>query len=217
MHEVSILPLVPLSWIVELIPLPCRCPIECRLMRGVGLEWSCRVFLRRVSASGQPKEPFGAVITDRVLLEHHVLRAQLAVLNPSIPPQRFVDEDIDFSGKSELSFSPDIVCLEITGPEYTDISFVDLPGTPPKSKLQHTSLLIVPTGLIRNVGTSGDPENIQLIENLATSYIEKDNCIILMTITCESAFSCLTSIQGLLTQDISGFCKPRRIRNRASL
>jgi hypothetical protein len=163
-------------------------------MRGDGPEWSCRVFLRRVSASGQTKEPFGAVITDRLLLERRVFWAQHAILNPSIPSQRFVDEDVDLSDTGELSFSPDIVCLEITGPEYTDISFVDLPGTPPKSKLQHTSLLMVSTGLIRNVGTSGNSDNIQLIENLATSYIKKDNCIILMTITCESVFSCLASI-----------------------
>jgi hypothetical protein len=53
---------------------------------------------------------------------------------------------------------------------------------------------MAPTGLIRNVGTSGNPENIQLIENLAASYISRDNCIILMTITCESKLSCLVSV-----------------------
>lgn len=49
-------------------------------------------------------------------------------------------------------------------------------------------------GLIRTVGTSGDRANIQLIENLSTSYISKENCIILVTITCESVLSCLVSI-----------------------
>jgi hypothetical protein len=48
---------------------------------------------------------------------------------------------------------------------------------------------MVLAGLIRNVGTSGNRENIQLIENLAASYISKPNCIILMTITCESVLS----------------------------
>ncbi|KAI9508373.1 hypothetical protein F5148DRAFT_979877, partial [Russula earlei] len=58
-----------------------------------------------------------------------------------------------------------------TGPEYSDISFVDLPG------------------LIRTVGTSGNRDNIQLIEDLARRYISKQNCIILMTITCETDFA----------------------------
>ena len=42
------------------------------------------------------------------------------------------------------------------------------------------------TGLIRNVGTSGNRDNIKLIEDLAASYISKKSCIILVTITCES-------------------------------
>ena len=53
---------------------------------------------------------------------------------------------------------------------------------------------MVPTGLIRNVGTGGNPENIQLIENLASGYISKDNCIILMIITCESELFSLASV-----------------------
>ena len=119
-------------------------------MHGDGVEWSCRVFLRRASASdgpgtrGQTKEPFGAVINDKELLEDLVLRAQLAILNPGIPAERFSHGDVDLNAPSELSFSPDIVCLEITGREYTDISFVDLPGTPLNSRLQHPNLLMVP-------------------------------------------------------------------------
>jgi len=109
-----------------------------------GPEWSCRVFLRRMitsgrqSAFGQTKEQFGDPVTDKDLLENLVLRAQLAILNPSLPPDIFLDQDFDLSGPSELSFTPNIVCLEITGPEYTDISFVDLPGTSPKFRLQDT-------------------------------------------------------------------------------
>ena len=53
---------------------------------------------------------------------------------------------------------------------------------------------MVLTGLIRNVGTSGNRENIQLIEDLAAKYIKKQNCIILMTITCESMLSRLVSM-----------------------
>lgn len=164
-------------------------------MRGEA--WSCRVFLRRVPTSGATnlselsKEPFGDDITDKKFVENRVLRAQLAILNPSLPPESFLEGNAILGVQTELSFSPSIVCLEITGPEYTDISFIDLPGMPPKFELWHTGLLMVPIGLIRNVGTGGNRENIQLIENLAAGYISKPNCIILMTITCESASSFL--------------------------
>jgi len=147
MHEVSILPLFPSSLFAGLILVPFRCPIECRLMRGP--EWSCSIFLRRVSTSdgqsafGQIKEPFGDPITNRRLLENLVLRAQLAILNPSTHSQTFLDPDVNLSGPSELSFTPDIVCLEITGPDYTDISFVDLPGMSPKFRLQEIRFLMV--------------------------------------------------------------------------
>lgn len=199
MHEVGILPFFPLSLPAERILVSYRCPIECRLMRGE--EWSCRVFLRWVdrsggqSAFGQTKEPFGDLVTDKNLLENLVLRAQLAILNPRVPSSTFLNaDDADLSGPSDLSFTPNIVCLEITGPDYTDISFVDLPGMSPKLRPQDTRFLMIPTGLIRNVGTGGNPENIQLIEDLASRYISKGNCIILMTITCESLLLCLASI-----------------------
>ncbi|KAI0295245.1 P-loop containing nucleoside triphosphate hydrolase protein [Russula brevipes] len=134
-----------------------RCPIECRLRRGDGC-----VHTSDPRLSGQSKVPFGNVITDKYRVEDRVWRAQLAILNP---------RNSDPTAPTEVSFSPDIVCLEITSPNHSDISFVDLPG------------------LIRNVGTSGNRDNIQLIENLAQSYISKENCIVLMTITCETDFA----------------------------
>ncbi|KAH8996866.1 P-loop containing nucleoside triphosphate hydrolase protein [Lactarius akahatsu] len=152
-----------------------RCPIECRLTRGDGA-WSCQVYLRRViassgtSVSDLPKEPFGGLITDKDLLEDRISRAQFAILNPSTPAGTFLEGDAD-PGGNELTFSPNIICLEITGPDYSEISFVDLPG------------------LIHNVGTSGNRENIGLIKKLASSYVSKKNCIILMTITCETDFA----------------------------
>ena len=109
-----------------------------------GTEWSCRVFLRRATTSngqstfGQIKEPFGDTITDKDLLESLVLRAQLAILNPNFASETFLYPNVDLNHPSELSFTPNIVCLEITGPDYTDISFVDLPGTSPKFILQDT-------------------------------------------------------------------------------
>jgi hypothetical protein len=121
-----------------LISLLRRCPIECRLMRGE--TWLCRVFLRRYPTSGgansseSSKEPFGDDITDIDSVKDRVERAQLAILNPSLPAETVLDTGVDLRASAELSFSPGIVCLEITGPDYTDISFVDLPGMSPKFK-----------------------------------------------------------------------------------
>jgi hypothetical protein len=80
-------------------------------------------------SSGQSKEPFGDDIVDRNLVENRVLRAQLAILNPGMLAESFLEGNAVLRAPTELSFSPSIVCMEITGPEYTDISFIDLPGT----------------------------------------------------------------------------------------
>ncbi|KAH9024286.1 P-loop containing nucleoside triphosphate hydrolase protein [Lactarius hengduanensis] len=173
-----------------------RCPIECRLTRGDGA-WSCQVYLRRViassgtSVSDLPKEPFGDLITDKDLLEDRISRAQFAILNPSIPAGTFLEGDAD-PGGNELTFSPNIICLEITGPEYSEISFVDLPG------------------LIHNVGTSGNRENIGLIKKLASNYVSKKNCIILMTITCESTPLYLRTYDPYGRRTVGVLTKPDR-------
>lgn len=105
-------------------------------MRGEA--WLCRVFLRRYTTSGGAnlselsKEPFGNGITDKDLVKDRVERAQLAILNPTLPSESFLNANVDPRAPAELSFSNSIVCLEITGPEYSDISFVDLPGTSPR-------------------------------------------------------------------------------------
>jgi hypothetical protein len=103
-----------------------------------GETWLCRVFIRRVPTAGlseRSKEPFGDDITDKDLVARRVLQAQLAVLNPSLPAETFLDSDAASEDQIDLTFSRSIICLEITGPEYSDISFIDLPGTPPKFEL----------------------------------------------------------------------------------
>ena len=82
--------------------------------------------------------PFGLVIKDKNLVEERIRRAQRAILHPSRNPETFLsgpDEDPDLR---ELTFSKNCVSLEISGPELTDLSFCDLPGTPlfPPSPVQ---------------------------------------------------------------------------------
>lgn len=74
--------------------------------------------------------PFGPDIRDKKSVEERIRRAQRATLCPGISPEAFLsgpDEDLS---TRELTFSKNCVSLEISGPELTDLSFCDLPGTP---------------------------------------------------------------------------------------
>ena len=74
--------------------------------------------------------PFGLPIRDKSDVEERIRRAQRVILNPSTNYETFLsgpDEDPD--GGSELSFSKNCVCLELSGPDLMDLSFCDLPGT----------------------------------------------------------------------------------------
>jgi len=64
----------------------------------------------------------------------------------------------------QLAFSRNVIVLEISGPDVTDLTLVDLPG------------------IIQNVGKGEDKGNIGLVEDLVKSYISKD-CLILLVLT----------------------------------
>ena len=73
--------------------------------------------------------PFGPVIKDKKLVEERIRRAQRAILRPSEKPEMFLSGPDEDGGHPELTFSKNCVSLEISGPELTDLSFCDLPGT----------------------------------------------------------------------------------------
>ncbi|KAI6119116.1 P-loop containing nucleoside triphosphate hydrolase protein [Pisolithus croceorrhizus] len=73
-------------------------------------------------------------------------------------------------GWKQNIFSRHYVSLEISGRELADLSFVDLPG------------------LIAGVGHAGNAKDVELVRNLVISYIEKPNCLILLTVACETDF-----------------------------
>jgi hypothetical protein len=69
---------------------------------------------------------FGLPIFDKPLVTERIRRAQCAILNPNTDPDFFLDAD-DLEER-HLSFSSNSVCLEISGKDVDDLSFVDLPG-----------------------------------------------------------------------------------------
>jgi len=154
-----------------------RCPTECKLSHSEAA-WKCIVKLHIITdASGQPCDvkntPFGPPITNKTDVEDRIRRAQRAILNPSINPDKFLyDSELDDQKPedAELSFSKNSISLEISGKDVADLSFVDLPG------------------LIASVGSTGKDRDIDLVKALVTSYIKKPSCVILLTVACETDF-----------------------------
>lgn len=111
--------------------------MECRLSSS-GESWSCQISIRwEFENDGKPKNKvqehiFGPLITNKADVELYLRRAQSAVLNPSTDSAKFLGKtarDLKSTG-NELKFSRNTVCVQLSGPELTDLAFVDLPGVP---------------------------------------------------------------------------------------
>jgi vacuolar protein sorting-associated protein 1 len=108
-------------------------------MSSVSDTWSCRISLRfEYDDRGTPlpastTHEFGAILTNKNQFEICVRRAQAAVLNPHLPHDTFVKKTVQelkdaTQSDSCLKFSKNTVCVDITDPEATSLSFSDLPG-----------------------------------------------------------------------------------------
>ena len=71
---------------------------------------------------------FGDPIFEKSLVTDRIRRAQCAILNPDTDADFFLDASPDDLDERHLSFSFNSVCLEISGKDVDDLSFVDLPG-----------------------------------------------------------------------------------------
>lgn len=161
--------------------------MECRLSNSERA-WSCRISLRlEFSTQGQPlqdvsEQRFGDIITDKNEVEVALRRAQLAILNPTVSFGEILamnEEQLKkgIPNHEPLLFSRNVVCVDLegavhsecfwsvffltgkTGPDLTDLYFVDVPG------------------LIQNA----EPQIVQLVEDLVISHI-RGNCLILVAL-----------------------------------
>jgi hypothetical protein len=105
-------------------------------------QWACRISIRtEYDAHGrrlaEVKETrFGSTITAVQDVELALRRATAAVLNPHVDPGVFLDmADTDTLRRNQdpkqLRFSRNTVVVDISGPDLTDLSFIDLPGESP--------------------------------------------------------------------------------------
>jgi hypothetical protein len=77
----------------------------------------------------QPRSlEFGDAIYSKAHVTERIRRAQCAILNPDTPFTYFLDAPPDALEQRHLPFSSNSVCLEISGSDVEDLSFVDLPG-----------------------------------------------------------------------------------------
>jgi GTPase SAR1 family protein len=107
-----------------------------------------------------------------------VLRwAQIAILNPNSPAAHFIPgsghvamqpdglrtatEAIEASG---IKFSPNVIALEIKGPDYPELSFYDLPG------------------VFETAATERDGYTKDVVANLAKSYIQHNAAILICAV-----------------------------------
>ncbi|KAJ7871922.1 P-loop containing nucleoside triphosphate hydrolase protein [Mycena leptocephala] len=145
-----------------------RCPFECRM--ATAPDWSCRISIRREfdkagKRLGDVSEvPFGSVITDKDAVELMLRRAQVAALRLAADAARILEMSVDElkeSGQDEDTpeFSRNVVCIDLEGPDLTDLQFVDLPG------------------IIQNARA----DTVRLVEEMVIENI-RGNCLILVAI-----------------------------------
>jgi len=143
-----------------------------------GAAWSCSIsiqqgfyfhaegpddpgrFLRR---DGPSVVDHFATVTEKGELESMLRKAQLAVLNPRNDPQTFVGVDLASATlPRQVPFSPNVVSLEIQGPNLPELYFYDLPGS------------------INVIEDNEDPGLVKWIEKLVIDYITDEKCLILL-------------------------------------
>jgi hypothetical protein len=113
------------------------------------------------------------VLDEKDDFETAIRWAQLAILNPNIDHERFIPgspyaNELGLERASailpESDFSPNIVALEIRGPELPDLSFYDLPG------------------LIRSLEQMDKAFLVEVVKNLTKEYISHKRAIIICAI-----------------------------------
>ena len=92
--------------------------------------------------------------------------AQVATLKPQSSHKDYIPTSPAFKAdrNGQVKFSPNVVQLEISGPNLPNLSFYDLPGVISVSDVPEESYLV------------------DLVENLVRQYIKADNCINLLAL-----------------------------------
>ncbi|KAF6240067.1 hypothetical protein HO173_001677 [Letharia columbiana] len=104
-----------------------------------------------------------ATLTSKDEVEHVIYLAQLATLNPGSPWERYLPSNPNPNEQHQVKFSPNVIRLDISGPELPNLSFTDLPGVISDSDDEEVYLLA-------------------LVQNLVKDYVKAEDCINVLAI-----------------------------------
>ncbi|KAI9847989.1 MAG: hypothetical protein M1838_000688 [Thelocarpon superellum] len=160
-----------------------RCPLEINLTENntEGAQWACKVSLHMrymydpLFESQKSDRRFGnfvpqlpedvafETIHSKDEVEKVISQAQQAILNPHENPMKYRHDDgLTHHLSSREQFSPNVVRLDISGPNLPNLSFTDLPG------------------VIQEADNDDHGHVVSLVENLVKSYIRDDNSLVLL-------------------------------------
>ncbi|KAF9888697.1 hypothetical protein FE257_008455 [Aspergillus nanangensis] len=203
-----------------------RCPMEINLSES-DQPWACRVFLSRRyfydNAHKQNKtvkkskplgpwiemdpedEPF-ITLSNKDSIDEAIKWAQLAILNPNRSSADYIPgQNTETSSHCYVKFSPNVVRLDISAPNFPNLSFYDLPGVISQAEHDEERYLVA------------------LVENLVKEYISQDNCIVLLALpmtddaTNSSAARIMRDVPGAKQRTLGVLTKPDRIQTGESI
>lgn len=154
-----------------------RCPFQITTSASAD-RWECTVSLIQkyshaplfkagrdnIKYSGwQEQEPhiyaFAPTLHDKQEVEESLRRAQLALLNPHQDPAIYARRGWSPQPtQTKVGFSPNIISVEIKGPELPELSFFDLPGA-------------------INVQKEGKDEEVVFVEKLIKNYLRDEKAL----------------------------------------
>lgn len=203
-----------------------RCPMEINLSEsGPGTSWTCRVFLTRKYMYDSAKKvartqkralgPWAELdsedelfitLTDKADVPDAIKWAQLAILNPTRATSDYIPGQNEGTDPTfqYVKFSPNIVRLDISAPDFPNLSFYDLPGVISLTEFDEESYLVL------------------LVENLVKEYISHENCIVLLTQTMTDdatnsrAAKIIRDVRGAKSRTLGVLTKPDRIQSGES-
>lgn len=205
-----------------------RCPMEINLSAcEPDEEWRCSIYFSpryrydsksRVKSprkglgpwiewgDHQPDELFETLTAhEKYKVEDAIKWAQVAILNPGKNPNKYkLGKNVDFDDSVEVKFSPNVVRLDVSGPDFPSLSFYDLPGVINQSEQDDEKYLV------------------QLVENLVKHYVSQENCIVLLTLTMtddptnSSASRLIRGIKNAPERTLGVLTKPDKVDTRES-
>lgn len=139
-------------------------------------------------------------LTDRSQVQNAIWWAQLAILNPTSDSQEYVPgKNSGTSASMEVKFSPNIVRLDISAPDFPNLSFYDLPG------------------VINQPDVESEKYLVNLVQKLVKQYISQENCIVLLTLSMtddasnSSAARIIGEVKGAKDRTLGVLTKPDRL------